>query len=154
MPWFYVDNLQELQWFVKAKTKKKEKKEEKNYGVTSDQGKPTFQFFGQFVGSIRLLRFLLSDLFDGLAKPVEFCILLCQHKKIRQKNNTATYCKAHYVKKNTRFQLGCILQLLALPVELFSFTIEFYVLLAQLLGHLLKFLGCNCQLLGCPFQLL
>ena len=104
MPWFYVDNRQELQWFVKAKTKKKKtKKEEKNYGVTSDQGKPTFQFFGQFVSSIRLLRFLLSHLFDGLAKPVEFCILFCQQKKreIKQKNNTATYYKAHYVKKNT-----------------------------------------------------
>ena len=61
----------------------------------------------------------------------------------------ATYCKAHYVKKNTGFQLGYILQLLALPVKLFSFTIKFPIFLAQLLGHLLKFLGYNCQLLRC-----
>ena len=72
MPWFYVDNLQELQWFVMAK---------KYYDATSGQGKLTFQFFGQFVGSLRFLRFLLSDLFDALAKLVEFCILLCKHKR-------------------------------------------------------------------------
>ena len=66
---------------------------------------------------------------------------------------TATYCKAHYVKKNTGFQLGYILQLLALPVELFGFTFEFSVFLAQLLGHIFKFLGYNCQLLGCLLQL-
>ena len=53
----------------------------KYYDITSDQMVPTFQFFGQFICSLRLLRFLLSDLFDGLAKLVEFCILLCKHKR-------------------------------------------------------------------------
>jgi len=48
----------------------------------------------------------------------------------------ANYCKVHYVIKHTGFQLGYILELLALPVELLGFTFELSIFLAQLLGHI------------------
>ena len=91
----------------------------KYYDITSGQGVPTFQFFDQHICSLRLFRFLLSDLLDGLAKLVEFCILL--YKINCLKKRTANYCKVHYVKRNIGFQLGYILELLALSVELLGF---------------------------------
>ena len=136
-----------------GKNKKKQKKRKRITASLPIRGSPPFNSSAS-----------LSARFDSFVFSCRICSTIWRSRlssascsastKDKTQKNTATYCKAHYVKKNTRFQLGCILQLLALPVELFSFTIEFYVLLAQLLGHLLKFLGCNCQLLGCPFQLL
>ena len=124
----------------------------KYYDITSDQGVPTFQFFGQFICSLRLFHFLLLDLLDGLAKLVEFCILLCKINCLKKTNGQLlqnTLCEKEYW-----ISAWIHPELLALPVELLSFTNEFSVFLAQLLEHILKFLGYNRQLLRCLLQLL
>jgi len=126
VPWFYGDNLQKLEWFVRS---------EKYYNITFNQGVSTFQFFSQFVYSLRLFRFLLSNLLDSLAKLAELCVLLCKHNSY-QNSGLENYCKVHYVIRHTRFLLGYILELLALPIELLRFIFEFSGFLAQLLGHI------------------
>ena len=108
---------------------------EKYYNIISDQGVSNFQFFGQFICSLRLSRFILSDLLDDLAKLAEFCILPYKHNSYRN-NRLANYCKVHYVIKHTGFLLGYILKLLALLIELLGCTFEFSGFLAQLLRHI------------------